>query len=314
MSYSLCGTSVGNTGVVACDASFDIPQQFYVWNGSKAISAVTGAAFQTFLEASSRLSKNDPDKVFPFPSIQDITDNTAADTTGSLNQGYTQTLIEGKPSYTYKVFANQAQVKNLRKFNGQNVRIVTRDKSKHGWGVKSGVNFVGAQAKIKVNGLRLPTGQNIEAGVVTISISYLEATEMYDDAIFGDITSSSNIKGLVDVTLTEVSHVSNAYKIGLSIETAKLGEPFNVLDQYSATLASAALWVAKTGATYSTTMTITSVTYDATTGTEIVTFDSTLFTALASGAKIKLNLAAPAVLDAADVVDTEGIAIIITKP
>jgi hypothetical protein len=44
-----------------------------------------------------------------------------------------------------------------------------------------------------------------------------------------------------------------------------------------------------------------------------ITFDSTAYTALSTGAKIKINLADPTTLDAADVTGIEGVAVIATK-
>lgn len=313
MVISLCGTSVGNTGAILCDVAPGIPKAVYIWNGSKPVSTVTGAAFQTFLETTSKLSKADADKLFVFPVIQDVADATEADATGSLNQGFSQVLREGKPAYTFKVFAGQSLVPQLRKFNNQNIRVLILDSNKRVWGVQSGTSFIGSQAKIKTSGLKYATGQNVEEGVVTISLSFLDASEVNDDAAYGEVVSTAGVVGLIDATLIYVSNVANAYKIGVAIQTAEVGEEINVLDTYSTQLAAAGLWVAKTGATFGTTLVITSVAYDATLGLMTVTFDSTAYTALVSGAKIKLSLTTPALLDIADVDNIESVAVILTK-
>lgn len=315
MAISLCSTNVGNTGVIGCDPSPGRPKILCIWNGSKAQSAITGSAFQTFLATSSKLSKNDPDKIFVFPVIQNIEDKSAADTEGSLNQGYTTTLVEGLPAYDYKVFAGPSTVKQLRKFNGQTVRTLTIDKNNRGWGTASGTNFIGQQARIKVSGLKYASGQDVAEGVVTISVSFLEASELNDDAAYGDVTSTSSIVGLLDANVVEtVAHTSNVYKIGLQIPTAKVGAVINLHDTYATQLSSASMWVAKTGATYSTTLAITTVADDTVNGGWTVTLDATAWGLLSSGAaKIKFVTAAPPTLDASDVPGIEGIEVYLAK-
>ena len=105
MSISLCSTSVGNTGVIQCDVAPGIPVALIVWNDSAAITAVTGSLFQPYFEAASKLSKTAAGKAFIFPVVQNIEDKTEANVTGSLNQGFTTVLREGKPAYDFKVFA-----------------------------------------------------------------------------------------------------------------------------------------------------------------------------------------------------------------
>ncbi len=314
MSFSLLTTSVANTGGILGDVSPGIIKTFAIWNGSKAISAITGAAFQPFLEASSVKAKADGDKLFLFPDIQDIADKSEANKEGSLNQGFKITLIEGKPAYEYKVFAGATQTPFLRKFNNQSVRLLTFDKNNRVWGVKSGNSFIGRQAKIFVQGLKDPTGQNVEEGVVTIAVSYLDPTELNDNAAYGEVESYSNIKSLLDVQLSEgTAHASNVFKIQGLIPTAEVGEALNLGDYFGAELADDAMWVVTTGTNYGTVVTITSVAYDSANKWWTVTLDSTEFTALANGAKIKFALAAPPVLDAAGVVEVEGIPVIATK-
>jgi len=313
MSISLCASSVANTGAIQCDVAPGIPVALMVWNDSQAITAIEGSQFQAFLEAASKLSKSAAGKLFVFPIVQDITDKSEANKEGSLNQGFKTVLLEGKPAYDFKVFAGQSLVPQLRKFNNQNVRTLILDANNRVWGVKSGTNFIGAQAKIFTGGLKFATGQNVEEGVVTISVSYLVAAELNDDAAFGEVDSAAGIVGLLDANVTDISHSTNVWKIGVEVPTAELGATINLYDTYADEIAVAGLWVAKTGPTYGTTLAITSVAKDTALSCWTVTFDSTAYTALSSGAKIQLNLAAPPTLDAGDVDGIEGIAVILTK-
>lgn len=300
MSVSLCASSVANTGAIQCDVAPGIPIKFMIWNDSEAIADIEGSQFQPFMEAGSKLSKSDAGKIFVFPIIQDITDATEANKEGTLNQGFKTVLLEGKPAYTYKVFAGQSLVPQLRKFNNQNVRVLVLDANNRVWGVQSGLNFVGAQAKIFTGGLKFPTGQNVEDGVVTISVSYLVASELNDDAAFGEVDSAAAIVGLIDANVTYVSSVDNVYKIDVRIPTSEIGQFISLFSQYATELASASMWVLKTGTT---TLGITSVVVDNTLGLWTVT---TTEAGYDYGDVLKLNLAVPPVLDAADVTEIEG--------
>lgn len=316
MAISLCSTVVANTGAIACDVAPGIPAKMLIYNGSKAKSTISSSAdFQAWLETSSKLAKTATEKVFVFPIIQDVADATEANTTGTLNQGFTTVLREGKPAYTFKVFAGQSLVPQLRRFNNTNVRVLILDTNNRVWGVSSGTNFIGAEAKIFIGGLKFATGQGVEEGVATISLSYLSAAELNDAAAYGEITTSSDILGLLDVTLAQtVAPTSNVYKVGATIPTSEVGGSINLYDTYSTQLASASLWEAFTGATYATTLAITSVAADTVNSGWTVTFDSGAFTALGSPSNIKLQLKSPATLDAADVTGLESGFVILVKP
>jgi hypothetical protein len=149
-----------------------------------------------------------------------------------------------------------------------------------------------------------------------MSISFLDTSEYYDNAVYLDVSgvNMTNVEGLIDATLYEAaSHSTNVYKIGVKIPTSQAGVSINLYDEYADELAVTALWAAYTGATYSTSLTITSVAKDAALKAWTVTFDSTAYTALASGTKIKLNLVSPALLDVGDVPGVEGVAIVVIK-
>jgi len=313
MSLSLCAKSVANTGVIQCDVAPGIPAFFMVWNGSAKIEDIQGSQFQAFLEANSKLSKNDINKIFVFPIIQDITDATEANKEGTLNQGFKTILLEGKPAYTYKVFAGQSTVPQLRKFNNQSVRTLTMDTNMRAWGVRSTDNYVGAQAKIFTGGLKFATGQNVEEGVATISISYLAASELNDDAAFGEVDSAAGIVGLLDANIFYISNVGNVFEIGVSVPTAEIGESISLYDTYSVELEAAALWSAKTGANFTVDLPIITVAKNDALSAWTITFDPTAYGLLGTNAKIELSLAPPPDLDAADIDGIEGVPVILTK-
>ena len=314
MAYSLCGKSVANTGELACDKSRGVLKKILITNG--AISESDYADELTFINkliANSKLSKDDSDKVFPINEAQDLADASEANKEGSLNLGFKTVLLEGKPAYTVKLFAGGDLLKRLRKFNNQTVRIIEYDANNVFWGTKSGTTFKGFQAKLFFTGNKIATGQNVEEGVVTVSISILSTSEYFDNAYW--IESAGNvedIKALMDVTMNVISSASNVYKIGLGIIGSDLKGAYDIWGDYGAEIA-ATTFTAKTGAGFATDLAVTSVAADDTLGALTVTFDTTAYAALATGAKIQLIPPTPTVLDGADVPDTEILPLIITK-
>lgn len=317
-SYSLCGTSVDNTGEQACDKSRAILKKFYIFNGSiDSDDYVSADVFFDKLVTNSKLSKSDAEKIFPLNEIQDLADSSEANKEGSLNQGFKTVLLEGKPAYTAKFFGGGDLLKRLRTFNNSNVRILEYDSNGVFWGTKSGTSFKGFQAKLFFTGNKVSTGQNVEEGVVTVIISILSTSEYFDNAYWVETPTGTNIediKSLIDVKLAYVSHSSNVLKYSMKIAGSNLLEDFNIGDEYGTEIA-ALTFTAKSGAgTPTTPLAITSTTYDATNKLLVVTYDSTAYTAVSSGHNIQLIPPTPPTLDAGDVPDTELLSVTHVKP
>ncbi len=313
--FSLCANIGANTGEILCDVSRGILKKSFIYNDVFGSSQYADS--DTFLAAlvnASKKSKYASDKLFPLPEVQDIADKSEANKEGTLGLGFKTVLLEGKPAYEIKGFAGNALLKQLRKFNNQTIRIFEFDSNNNFWGTKSGTDFMGFKAKVFFTGGKIATGQNVEEGIVTCTIAFLDTTEYFDNAYYMPITGNiTSVVGLKDVELYEAAaNASNAFKIGGRIATSQIGNYINLQEKYGAELADDALWVATVVATGAA-LTITSVANDTTNKRWTVTFDATEFGALAGGAKIKLNLAAPEVLDANDVSGIEGIEFTIDK-
>ena len=313
MSYSLCGKSVANTGELACDKSRGVLKKLFIFNGS--IGANDYADETTFMNkliANSKLSKEDSDKIFVLNEAQDLADASDANKDGSLNLGFKTVLLEGKPGYTIKFFAGGDLLKRLRKFNNQTVRVLEYDANGVVWGTKSGGAFKGFQAKLFFTGNKIATGQNVEEGVVTLSVSILSTTEYFDNNYWMETAGNvDDIQSLMDVTMNVISVASNVFKIGLNILGSDLKGAYNIWGDYGAAIA-ALTFTAKSGAAGAA-LIITSVAADDTLEALTVTFDATAFAALASGTVITLIPPTPATLDTADVPNTEIIPLSIIK-
>ena len=313
MAYSNCANSGVNTGSILCDKSKANARQHFI--GGLQITSTT-TTLQADLKAASLLPKSNTSKLYPLPIIQDATSKKDANKEGNLNYGFKITLIEGKPAYEYKVFGGTSLVKQLRKLNNKTVRVFELDDDNALWGTEIGTKIVGYQAKLFFDGQLLGDAQKAENGVITFQLSILDNAEYFDKAKYFDVTSvdMTQIKALNDVQIvTTAATVANVFKLTGKITTAQAGVSLNVHDTYPTELSAAGLWVSYSGAA-NTTIPITSVANDVTNGGYTVTLDSATYTALASGTSVSIGLAAPSVLDAADVVDTESVVYTFLKP
>lgn len=316
MALSLCAGVVANTGELACDVSKGVLKKLFIFNGEvDSADYATPELLLTKLVANSKLSKSATNKVFPINEAQDIADASEANKEGSLGLGFKAVLLEGKPAYTVKIFAGADLLKRLRKFNNQTVRVFEYDSNNVLWGTKSGTKFIGYSCKLFFTGGKLATGQNVEEGIVTFTLSILSVSEYIDNSFYAKISGNiEDVKALNDVQLTYISNITNVFKIGMYIPTAKLtdGSIYNIFEDYGALIA-ALTFAAGTGASYGTPLTITSVAVDNTLECLTVTFDSTAYTALAGGTVIRLSGPTPATLDAADVTNVELLPVLLTK-
>ena len=314
MSYSLCGTSVANTGEQGCDKAKGVLRNIFIFNGAVAAADyVDEATFFNRLVSNAKLTKSAANKVFPIAENQDFTDASEANKEGTFNQGLKITLLEGKPGYKFKLAAGSDLLKRLRTFNNQSLRILEYDADGVFWGTKVGTDFKGYQAKLFFAGGKLASGQNIEQGFVEVTVSILSVGEYLDNSYWMESTGNvADIVPLIDVELTNISHVANVWKIGMYIQGSNLIGPYNIYDTHGAAIA-ALTFTAGTGTNYGTSLPITSIAVDAALKCLTVTFDSATYTALAAATVIKLSPPTPATLDAADVTETELLYVLLTK-
>lgn len=315
--FSICGGVGANTGGVACDKRRGIPEVLTL--GSKAFAPedyADAATFQAAFLAAINLATGDPDKLYPFPLIQNITDNTEENTVGTTGKGFRMILKEGKPAYTFGVLAGSTQEKNMRKFNNQIVPVFIFDNARDIDGMlDADNNFVGHQALIFCDGKPFSDGNTVDNEYTNVEVSFLSAEDFFDKFAFIKTTfSAAALEGLIDGTLYEAAaSADEVYKIGMKVVTPELGKTYSMYTRHADGLADEALWVAKTGTNFGTTLAITSVAKDDTNGCWTVTFDETAYAALTGGAKIQLSLVSPTALLAAGVRGVEGVPVILTK-
>jgi hypothetical protein len=316
MALSLITSNSPNVGQLQGDKSKGVLKKVFIFNGT--IPTASYADTTTFfnkLVTNSKLSKTSADKIFTLEETQDLARNSESNAEGTLNLGFKTIIREGRPGYKWKFFGSADQLSRLRSFNSKTVRILEMDANSVVWGTKSGTNFIGYQAKLFFSGGEIATGQAAEEGVIECDVSILNNTEYKDNPYYCELPTDVNtedIRSLIDVTMAEVSHTTNVWKISMKIPSTNLIENYNIYDDYGSVIAGLT-FTAGTGVNYATALVITSVVVDATNKCLTVTFDSTAYTALSAGDKIKLIPPTPAVMDTANVTGIELVPVILTK-
>lgn len=314
MALDLCAVNMPNAGSPNCDKSRGIPR--YIIVGSKEFEPAdyaTVAAFKAAFKAATLVGRNQSGKLIVLPVIADVQKKTSDNQTGTLNQGFTEVLREGFPSFDGGVQISNKHAQKLRPINGQDVKVSVVDHNLNYWGtyVSDSGNFRGESAKVFIGGDDWSDGQNSKT--ILINVAYTDVEEFKGSSAYMTIDFSVKDYGqLKDVDLTLVSSASNVHNITGKISTGKVGYKLDIYDDYAAAMANVARWTAvntATGAAF----TITSVAQNAG-GYWVVTLDSTAWTALSSGDKVTINFAAPSVLDAAGATGIEGVELIVEKP
>lgn len=301
MSTNYCAVQGGNTGTPSCVGKRKVPKKPVVGGRKFTYAEYSNSeTFQDAIIASLNLSAGDPNKLFPFPEILEVANNTEADTTGSLALGPVVRLRKGRPSYTYTVDIDHYQFQKLLAFDNKVMPVYSFDDASNWWAYRPTTtantpntkDISGEMALITVSGNGFEDGANAATGKCTITFSYLSVDDFEKRSVYAMLPnmSSGDLVGLIDVMLSEpVAHTTNVYKIKMTIPGPVLGQDLDIYDDYAAAIAAlSAQWSAKTGANFATSLTITSIAVDATLKALTVTFDSTAYTALANGALIKL--------------------------
>ena len=314
---SLCGTTGGrNTGKINCDVRRGVPKILLIGGGTfEPADYATAEAYEAAVLEKINLPNGDPQKLYPFPEVQNVTNNTEANTTGTTGLGFQMILREGKPAYQLGVIIGSSLEKALRTFNNQILPVYVFDSNRNNWGK---VNNSGIQSGVDhlmfTQGKPYSDGSSVDTEYTNIVISALSASDMYDDGAFVSTSFSlTDLEGLLDVELRYLSNVTNVFQIDGVVPTTKLNDTRHIYDTYPTQLADEALWEAFTGTTFSTPLAITSVAGNAATHGYTVTLDTTAYAALPAASKILLRLVTPALLAAADAPGIEGISVILTK-
>jgi hypothetical protein len=314
MATSLCGSAgYQNTGNINCDLLRGVPKILLVGDGTFSSSNYADQpTMDAAIVAKLKLNNGNSQKLYPFPVVEEVTDQSEAAKIGSTGLGLKFKLVRSRPGYEFGVIAGSSLEKKLIAFDGKKAPIVIFDDKSQFWGVKdSAANFAGAQWLIGVDPHGYGDGNNVKLTKITISL--VDAADFVENAsVHVSALTSAVLSGLKDVAMSVLSLSSNVYKVKLKIATAKLGGDLDIWDDFGSIIAGLT-FTATTGVNYGTAMVITSVAVDNTLKALTVTFDSTQYSALSAGAKIKLIPPTVVTLDTANATGIEIGELIITK-
>jgi hypothetical protein len=313
MSINICATLGGNAGQGDCEVRMKRPKYILPTRGKVFAAAdfADEATFKAALIAAMLLPRDDNNKVFCFPLMRVVDDNTADANTQSLADGYEEVLNESLPNYTLQSTSGTCQAQAMVKFNGWQDEVFVIDAAGVFWYV---VSLSGGGQGFSVGNLYTnPPRFGNSANIVTQKTKLLFGTIEEFKGGLGAIKVSfdpTKLANTVDVVLYE--------KLVASANVLKIaGKAFcadtDIYAGYSTALANVARWSA-INATTGAAITITSVAVDATNKAWTFTLDSTAHSALPSGGKVIINLVSPAVLAAAGVTGIEGLSFVYTKP
>ena len=316
MSFTLCASANAvNTGGVSCDRS--MKKWKYLLKTEKEFTSsdyATGAAMVTAIRTAGLLARTNADKLFAFPLILDLQDNSAQNTTGSLGDGAVEVLQEGAAGYTASFKAHAKQVENLRSLaNGGSARYLVIDEDNVLWGYKKASgNLVGIKLDVFVNSDRARVQGAVKGQVMSISASDPVEFAKNRYVVMPNTFVASDYGTLLDVQLySKVAPTTNVFKIDGLVETGEAKNTQSAYTNFGSALV-AACWYAKNAQTGAA-ITITSVATDTGNGCYTVTLDATQWGALSTGDKVEIGWNAPSVLDTNNVTGVEGLSYLVTK-
>lgn len=315
--FTLCASvNAPNTAGVNCDKS--MKKLKYLIKTDKEFSSsdyATTAAFIAAVRAAGLLARNDANKLFTFPLILDLQDNSTQNTTGSLGDGAVEVLQEGAPGFTGGFKATGVQVQNLRTLaNGGAARYLAIDEDNVCWGYRTAAGkFIGLKLDIFVNSDRFRAQGAVKQQTMSISASDPNEFAQSRYIALPSTFVATDYGTLLDVQLySKVAPSSNVFKVDGLVNTGEVKNSQSAYTNFGAALV-AACWYAKNVATGAA-IAITSVAVDAVNLCYTVTLDATAWGALASLAVVEIGWNAPTVLDANNVTGVEGLSYTVIKP
>jgi hypothetical protein len=305
----LCATNYGNTGVGECFIDLDkiigaiqVPPNFQI-----AQSDVAGllAFFETKIHAAIGT------RVFPYPKLANITDNTEDITINTTDYGDKIYVKDGFYDWTFRYLNGGVQLhQELAKNSGANKHFLFFDKNSVLIGYKSGAYLKG----IPVDQFRvLPWRPNTGAESALFNMRFIIDPIYLNGGNLGFLKVDFNLldlSGLQDVELTILDQTNNVATVQVRSKISDV----NLYDAYKASLLETTAWrLFKSDGSASS---ITGVADNAVDEAFDVTGNYADWAAEFDGAEMTIKLAIPSVLKAAPIEmegfeDKDGVAFIV---
>lgn len=310
---NVCATLGGNTGQPGCDVRMGRPKYIIPTRGKvfSAADIADSTAFKAALFAAMLLSRTDDDKVFLFPLMRVVDDNTAEAKTEVLADGYEEVLNESLPTYTLQSTAGVCQAQSMVQFNGWRDGVFIIDDKNILWFVST--DTAGAQAftvgNLYTDAPRFGNSSNIVTSKTKLVFGTVDEFKSGVGAIKLDF-DVTKLQNTVDVILAEaVAATGYVFKIAGKVKCSGT----DIYPSYKTLLDQTGAWKA-TLLVAGTVVVISSAAHDDATNSWTVTLASS--PTIAATTKIKIELVDPTALAAltTPVKGIEGIEVIVAKP
>lgn len=265
-----CGSTGGATGKPSCAVDPKIIVGLILTSTSKEFSAVDLADFQVSLGSATTADKSDRiSPVFRFVEFKDSSENATIQT---LGYGAKSVVKEGKYDWTFR-FQKGAMclLKNLRKFNGADLKVLFVDEENVIYGVKTDSGGLKGFATdfVYTQPFKLTDGSKDNEYMIQVVQSKPEEWDNFG-AYYAGFDVEETVRGLIELQLVETS-VSSGYAI-VEVDTAC--DMANVYSTFGADLADKSLWKV-TKVSDGSDVAITSVAINAATSGYKITFTGT---------------------------------------
>lgn len=306
---NICGTLGGNTGRPDCDVRMGRIKYLLLTSGKEFTESelATSESFEAALQTAMLLANSDPNKVFVFPEMRDVTDNSGDPATGTLADGFEEVLNEALPKYLLRSTPGLCVQQMMASFNGWPGKFYFVDEngilffkitsSDGGKGLTTGYLYTNPP-KPKGSG-------DVQTANTRLTFGSIDELKSNLGALKLDF-SPADLNNMQDVILTdeETENVSGSLNNTFLVGAKTRCEGTNIYSTYK-TLLTAARWRAYTSAGVD--ITITSVTpVDLSSAWQIV-LNSSEYNALAEGTVIYIDLVPPATLVANGIEGIEAV-------
>lgn len=310
MSINVCTTLGGNTGKPGCDVRMGRIKYLLLTTGKEltANDLADSEALKDALQAAMLLESSSANKMFAFPEMRDVTDNTGDPATGTLADGYEEVLNEALPKYLLRSTPGTCVQQAMASFNGWPGKVYFIDENNIFWyktkadgggkGWSTGYLYTNppkpkGSGDVQTANTRFTFGANGEfknnVGAVKVDFDLGDLDNLKD--VLLDDRESENTSGALN----------NVFIIGAKVKC----EGTDLYATHSAALNATARWRAYTSG--GTPITLTAVALSVGNLGWQITLDSTAFNGLAVGTVFYIDLATPPTLKAAGVTGIEGV-------
>lgn len=310
-----CGGTTGtfNSGFAFCDVIRKAPKALLLVDAGVEFNAAARATIATMvakIKEYTRAARGG--RVYPIMSLSNFDDKSKEATKAAIGNLSIQeiTMQEGIPSFTFEHFKGELFHKQLSAAQNANLKLMIIDSAYVLYGtVTSGGNLT-AFSLAEFYAQLAKFANATTPAKYPFDVTLNDISEYKENLGIIQLDSTVlNISGNRDTVLTLIAQVTNVGKVQAVGNGGK-----NLGSLWATELAVTGAWTAK-NQTSGATITVTGVAWDSTLGTFNVTVDNTAYTALGSGTKVLINLAAPAALTAlgVDGIESTG-GVEITKP